>query len=310
MKKMFVLLFFCATHTFAQTDWTQFDFIKECKVDTKFPGSVAKSFRENPIFINDYTIIQASLMRGKSQSGVMQKQGVGNAFSEAALAGVSQEALQALINDLHKEFVAELKAAGLNVTDGDELIASDYAKSKAGGKNVIIGKTDGTVVFDKVGPTNPMAYDVKETNIFRPKDVNVFVNPGAIGGNFYGKLSIKENVNLISIAYQVRFATFEGSKTMTRNTIETKAGLSITPVITIINPKGAFSWIAFKKAVWGNNHWSKGLVTEGSFNGSLLGLASKGEYAIHADEAAYIQELRDIVSNLQKDLVAHIKAQL
>ncbi len=297
-------------NVYAQTDWSDFDFIKECKVDTKFPGAVAKSFRDNPIFINDYFFMQASLMKGKSQAGVMQKQGVGSAFAEAALAGVSKEALQSLIDDLHKELVSGLKAAGFNISDGEALLQSEYAKGKADGKNVMIGKTDGTVIFDKVGGTDPMVYDTRERSIFRPREKNVFLTSAKISGNFYQKLSTKENVNLLSIGYQIRFATFEGSKTMTRNTLETQAGLSITPVIMIVNPKGSFAWIAFKRAVWGNNDWSKGLVKEGSFNGSLLGLSSKGEYAIHADEALYVQEVRNIISNLQKDLVLHIKSQL
>lgn len=311
MKKLFLaVLIVCPAYGFAQTDWTQFDFIKECKVDTKFPGGVAKSFKENPIFINDYSILQASLMKGSSQAGVMQKQGVGSVFSEAALAGVSQEALQSLIDDLYKEFVAEMKSAGFNITDGEALVQSEHARSKADNKNAMVGKTDGTVIFDKLGPTDPNSYDIKEQNIFRPKGINVFMTTANIPGNFYQKLATKENVNLLSIGYYVRYAAFEGSKTVSKNRLETKASLSITPVIMITNPKGSFSWITFKKGVWGGNHWSKGLVKEGSFNGSLLGLASKGEYAIHADESLYIQELRDIVSNLQKDLVQHIKAQL
>jgi hypothetical protein len=312
MKKTFSLMVALTIFSlaFAQTNWETVDFIKEYKVDTKMPGGVSKSLRTNPTFINDYSVLQASLMKGSSQAGVTQKQGVGSVFSEAALAGVSKEALQKLIDEMYAEFVEELRKAGLNITDGTDLMKSEYIKSKAGDKKANIGKTDGVAIFEKVGDTDPHVYDTKERNIFRPNDKNIFITNAVPAGNFYQKLSTKENVNLISIGYYIKFANFEGSKTVSKNKLTTSAGLSIHPVIMIYNPGGLFSWITFTKGVGGNNNWSKGLVEKKSQDGSIFGLSSSADYSIHADEAKYIAELQSIISNLQKDLAAHIKSQL
>ncbi|KYG71448.1 hypothetical protein MB14_11790 [Roseivirga ehrenbergii] len=293
----------------AQTDWSKVDFVKKYNVKTKIPGGVAKSLKSEPTFLNDYSITQASLMKGKSQAGVMQKQGVGSVFGEAALAGVSAEALQKLVDELHAQFVAELKGIGLNITDGQEVIDNANSNGKADRKNSIIGKTDGTVMYEKSGLLDNTP-DIKEQNTFRPNNKNVFLTTAKVPGNFYNNEAKKANVNMISISYMIRFASFDGSKNTNRNTLTTSAGLSIQPTISIINPKAAWGWVAFNKQIEGNNDWSKGLVETDSRDGSFWGLSSKGEYSIHADEAKYIEELRQIVLNAQRAIVAEIKASL
>ncbi|TCK99500.1 hypothetical protein EV198_3328 [Roseivirga ehrenbergii] len=311
MKKL-TLLLMLAVATIglnAQTDWSKVDFVKKYNVKTKIPGGVAKSLKSEPTFLNDYSITQASLMKGKSQAGVMQKQGVGSVFGEAALAGVSAEALQKLVDELHAQFVAELKGIGLNITDGQEVIDNANSNGKADRKNSIIGKTDGTVMYEKSGLLDNTP-DIKEQNTFRPNNKNVFLTTAKVPGNFYNNEAKKANVNMISISYMIRFASFDGSKNTNRNTLTTSAGLSIQPTISIINPKAAWGWVAFNKQIEGNNDWSKGLVETDSRDGSFWGLSSKGEYSIHADEAKYIEELRQIVLNAQRAIVAEIKASL
>lgn len=299
----------CVTVATAQ-DWSKVDFIKECKVDTKMPGGVAKSLKSNPTFVNDFYISQVSLMKGSSQAGVMQKQGVGSVFAEAALAGVSQQALQALVEELHVAFIQDLKNAGLNITTGDDVLQSDHAKSKMDDKKAMVGKTDGKPIYDKVTAMDISGYDTKERWLFRPDDMNIYMTTATIPGNFYQKLSTKEKVNLLSIGYVIKFATFEGSKTMSKNRLTTSAQLSITPVIMITNPAGLFSWITYKKPVVGGDEWSKGLDEQKSRDGSFWGLSSSADYAVEADEAKYIAEIKEIVLALQKNLAAHIQSEL
>ncbi|KYG78978.1 hypothetical protein [Roseivirga echinicomitans] len=311
MKK-FTLLLILAMATIglnAQTDWSKVDYVKKYKMKTKISGGVAKTLKGNPTFINDYYISQASLMKGKSQAGVMQKQGVGSVFAEAALAGVSAEALQKLIEELHAQFVQELKGIGLTITDGQSVIDEANKSGKADRKNAWIGKTDGEVIFDKLGLLDNTS-DIKEINIFRPKDMPIYSTSAKIPGNFYNNAAKKGDMNLISINYVIRFASFDGKKSMTRNSLTTEAGLSILPNVSITNPKAAWGSITFDKPIEGDNDWSKGLVETNSRDGSFWGLSSKGEYSIHADEAKYIEELRQIVLNTQKAIVAQIKSNM
>lgn len=311
MKKLtLTIIFAIATIGLnAQTDWSKIDFEKKFKIKTKVGGAISKSFKSQPTFINDYYISQASLMKGKSQSGVMQKQGVGSVFAEASLAGVSSEALQKLIEELHAQFVQELKGIGLTITDGQEVIDYGNESGKASRKNAWIGKTDGAVIFDKLGLLDNTS-DVKEVNIFRPKDMPIYTTWAKVPGNFYNSAAKKANVNMININYMIRFASFEGKKSMSKNKLTTTAGLSIQPSVSITNPKGAWGWVVFDRPIEGDNDWSLGLVETDSRDGSFWGLSSKGEYSIHADEAKYIEELREIVLNAQKAIVAQIKASL
>lgn len=309
MKKITLILALILTGTIlqAQTDWSKVDFEKKYNIKTKIPGGIAKSLKSEPTFLNDYKITQASLMKGVSQAGMMQKQGVGNVFGEAALAGVSAEALQKMIDELYAEFVTDLKAIGLNISDGQQVI--DDAGSKKDKNNTVIGKTDGKPIYDKTGLLDNTP-DIKEQNIFRPNNKNVYVTNARIPGNFYNNAAKKANVNMLTINYTVRFASFESTKKASSNTLTTTAGLSILPTISIINPKAAWGWIEFGKQVEADNGWSLGLVEEDARDGSFWGLSSKGEYSIHADEAKYIAELKGAISSAQKAIVAQIKASL
>jgi hypothetical protein len=311
MKKITLLLALAiATVSLnAQTDWSKVDFAKKYKMTTKISGGVAKTLKSDPVFINDYYISQVSLMKGKSQAGMMQQRGVGNVVAEASLAGVSAEALQKLIDELHAQFVEELKGIGLTITDGQAVIDEANESGKSDKKNAWIGKTDGAVIFDKTSVLDN-APDIKEQNFFRPKDMPIYMTSARIPGNFYNNAAKKGNMNLISINYVIRFASFDSKKKSNSNSLTTSAGLSIQPTVLITNPKAAWGSITFEKPIEGNNDWSKGLIETDSSDGSFWGLSSKGEYSIHADEAKYIEELRQIVLNAQKAIVAQIKAKL
>ncbi|MGW8121064.1 hypothetical protein ACV07N_00280 [Roseivirga echinicomitans] len=311
MKKLLILLMLsmATIGLNAQTDWSKVDFVKKYKMNAKIGGAISKSFKSEPTFINDYNISQASLMKGESRAGVMQKQGVGSVFAEAALAGVSAAAIQKLIEELHAEFVKDLTAIGLTISDGQSVLDYGNESGKADKNNTWIGRTDGTVIFDKKGLLDN-AGDVKEVNIFRPTDMPIYTSSAQFVGNFYTKAASKANVNLLSITYQVRFASFDGSKNMNRNSLTTEAGLSILPVVTIMNPKGAWGGVTFDKKIEGNNNWSTGLKETDSRDGSYWGLSSKGKYSIHADEAKYIEELRQMVLYTQKAIAAEIKAKM
>lgn len=292
----------------AQIDWSKVNFEDEYKSKTKIPGSAAKSLQANPVFINDYYLTQASLMKGASHAGTIQKQGVTSVFAEAALAGVSPEALQALIEELYTHFVEDLKGIGLNVTNGDAVMQSKYVLSKADKKNVMIGKTDGQYIYDKSPAIDMSGSDIKEQYIFRPANNNVFAT-FKIPGTFYQNLAAKEKINLISIGYIVRFAQFDGKNSgLSKNSLTTTAGLMITPVISLVNPKGSFAWITYDKNIYGNNDWSNGLIKTGSRDGSALGLSSSADYAIDANQEKYLNELKQMIIYLQKDIANQLKA--
>lgn len=313
MKKLHFFLFVFSLFVQVQAkdksktiNWSNVDFVKEYKIKAKIPGAVGKSLSQNPTFINDFYLVQASLMKGSSQAGTLQKQGVGSVFSEVELGGISKEALQKLVEELYQEFTTELKNAGLNVVDGSQLLESKYAQSKKDDKNSMVGKASSEPVFDKVSFTT--GSDIREQYIFRPDGKMVYTTWKKIPANFYQKLSTQEKTNLISIGYTIRFASFDGQHVgLSKNRLETAAAISIVPSIMIVNPKGSFSWIKVGESIWGNNGWAEGLVKTSSRDGSYFGLSSSADYAVAANEGQYISELKSIVSNLQKSIVGVLK---
>ena len=291
-----------------EKDWDAVDFVDDYKIKYKISGGAAKELMKNPTFINDYSISQATLMKGSSQPGTLQKQGVGAVFAEAALGGVSKEAFQKMIEECHQHFKSQLEAIGFNLTDGQDVVNSKFAQKKKGKKRTLIGKTPDEPIFQKISFIQ--GSDIKEILHFRPRDQYVAASWKNVSTIVF-RLSSKEDVNTIGINYEVRFADFEGIKTgLSKNTLETKAGLSIIPTIEINNPKGKKSMVFVKKRIIGGNSWAKGMVKTSERDGDWLGLSSSADYALAADSEAFIQELKSIIIAFQNDLIKGLEKEL
>lgn len=295
--------------TFAQEkDWNAVDFVDDYKIKYKISGGAAKLLLKEPTFINDYSISQATLMKGSSQPGTLQKQGTGAVFAEAALGGVSKEEFQQMVEECHQHFKDQLNEIGFQLTDGKAVVNSKFAQKKKGKKKTLIGKTTDEPIFQKV--SFMQGSDIKEILHFRPKNqyvVAVWKDVSTIPF----RLSSKEDVNTISINYEVRFANFEGiKKGLSENTLKTKAGLSIVPSIVINNPKGKKSMVYVKKRIYGGNSWAKGMVKTSEKDGDWLGLSSSADYALAADSQTYLQQLKSIIIAFQNDLIKGLQQEM
>ncbi len=293
-----------------KTDWSKVDFIKDYKVKFKIPGAAKKSLNSNPTFITDYSINNALRMKGSESNAK------GTVHSEVFFAGIPQDKFQAMVDELYQDFQNELTKAGITLSDGEKELQSDYAmKQKEKDKN-FVGKTGSEPSHQEAGlldggiPGYGVMF-VKEGVSFRPVGKNTYVAGGKINGNFYQKLSSQENVNLLSIGYNITFASFEGSRGYKSARLETSPALSIQPYITLINPKGAFSFISVGGGpIWGNGGWDLGLKETELNKLEYFGLATSAKYAVEADPDKYIAEVKSIIENFQINLVKALKEQL
>ena len=290
----------------AKTNWENVDFMDAYKIKVKIPGGVAKSLKNNKTFINNYSVGQALRMKGSE--GTATK----TLFSEVSFGGVSQSDFQAMVDELYQDFVSDLTAAGLNVTNGDEIVAGSYAQKKKADNKSWIGKVGKDPVPTKAGIMDGVilgygVWGVKDGVDFRPTDSNVFLTSKKIYGNFYGNLISSENVNLISVAYYVTFAAFDGGKGYKDIKLATKPALSINPVVYISTPKGTSTITVGKGPFWGNSGWSAGIVETDSHDGAFWGISSKAKYSIDVKPELYLGEIKAITKNFQKDLVQVIK---
>lgn len=300
----------------AQTDWSSVDFTKEYKGNFKIGGASAKSLKNNKTFVAGYNVHQATVMKGSESSATK------SVFSEVSLGGLSNETYQQMVDNLYKQLMQELDAAGLQTTEGEDVLATDYAKSQAAKekKDIYIGSTGEQTSYESKAPAigggiaGYQVLFVKRDISFQPRNKNIYMTSNIItSGNFYQKLCTKENYNLLLFDFKVTFAYFDGGKGYKDVKLATKPAMAITVTVSLITPNGAFNKVYYSKLpVWGNEGWSEGInKTKDNKNDSeLLGLARSADYEITANSNKYITEVSAIISNLQKDIVKHIKEQL
>lgn len=315
-KVLFLLLLFLSGFVFAQKDWSKVDFSKEYKGKFKIGGASAKSLKNNKTFVNSYTVSQATTMKGSEKSATKA------IFSEVSLGGVSNESYQEMVDELYQVFVDELNAAGLQVTEGEEVVASDFVKDKVSNnkKDENIGSVGENTMYEgkkKITEGSMPGYRVWAVHndvSFIPRNKIIYSTSNLIkSGNFYGKLASKENVNLLSVAYQVTFASFDGGRGYKDIKLSTNPVVAVSVSVSLITPNGAFNKIFYDKLpAWGSADWSEGIEKskDNKSTAEFLGLARSAEYEVTADSQKYLGEVKAIIGNLQKDIVKNIAASL
>jgi hypothetical protein len=318
MKTIFsiILIAVFSMTVFGQQDWSKVDFFDEYKGKVKIGGASAKALKENKIFVNYYTVGQATTMKGSEKSATKA------VYSEVSLAGLENAAYQQMVDELYRQLLAELEAAGLQITNGDDVLNSGYAQERLakGKKDEHIKKTGANPAYEgKMKITEGAmpgygAWAVTRDITFPPGNANIYYTDDIIkAGNFYQKLATKENFNLLSIQFFVSFASFDGGRGYKDISLATNPVLAISATVKLITPNGAANTIFFKDfPVWAGSEWSEG-IEKGKDNknsAEAFGLARSAEYEIRANSDRYLNEVKDIISNLQKDIVEGIKTSL
>ncbi len=303
----------------AQKDWSKVNFSKEYKRNVNIKGGPAKLLAKNKTFIAGYTISQATEMKGSETSSALQSGNMKSVFAEAELGGINREDYQQMVDKLYQSLVKELKTVGLNITNGDEIIASAYAQKQLakGDDKIFIGSTganpsyegkrkikDGTILGY---PTGTIIRDLS----FPATNTNIYATSKLVYGNFYQKLVESEACNLLFVNFKITFAYFDGGKGYKSVKLDTKPAIAVKATIGLINAKGG-GQIAYKDDVWGSDTWVKemGKTKDNQGAADFFGLARSADYAIIANSDAYLNELSSIISNLQKDIVAGLKESL
>lgn len=300
----------------AQTDWSSVDFTKDYKGNFKIGGASVKSLKNNKTFVTGYNVHQATVMKGSESSATK------SVYSEVTLGGISNDVYQQMVDNLYNNLMKELANAGLQTTEGEDVLATDYAKRQAakGKKDIYIGSTGEQTSYEGKAPAigggiaGYQVLFVKRDISFQPRNKNIYLTSNIFTlGNFFQKLCTKENYNLLLFDYKVTFASFDGGKGYKDIKLATNPAIAITVTVSLITPNGAFNKVYYSKLpVWGNAGWSDGISkTKDNKNDSeFFGLARSAEYEITANSDKYINEVSAIISNLQKDIVKNIKAAL
>lgn len=304
MKKFKLLVtaafLFISVAAFSQKDWSKANIADDYKMNvSKLSGGVAKSLKAVPTFVCDYKVLQRI-----EQHGANSKGGGPSVFSGASFQGVEQAAYQKMIDDLHASLLKQLEAAGLTMADGNAIVNGEFAVSQNDGKNDFAGVHDGSIKEEKVDMTKD------RQAIFRPA-APLYFTDRQIPGTYYMKLAKKENVNLMYVSYWITFAGFEADRGYNSKSLTTSPYLTVTPIVTLITPKGLWSSVTLNKGpIAGNDGWSSGVEEVKSRDGSFWGLSSSADYVVVAKQDEYIKEVSGIVGAFQKAMTEAVKAEL
>lgn len=301
---------------FSQKNWSKYDYSKEQKAKFSIKGSSAKSLKNNKTFIAGYTISQATTMKG-SQRGATK-----SVFSEVSLGGLSNEQYQQMVDDLYNKFIEELNNSGLQITEGEDVLKTEYVKGKLekDRKDEYIGSTgdnpayDGKKKIQEGAMPGYGAWAVTRDVSFPPRNKNIYLTSNIIkSGNFYGKLSNKENYNLLIVNFYVSFASFDGGRGYKDIKLATKPVMAVSVKINLVTPNGAYNKLYYKDLpLWAGASWSEGIVKtkDNKSTSEFLGLARSADYSITANSEKYITELKEIIDGFQKDIAKNIKENL
>jgi ACT domain-containing protein len=301
-------------------DWNTVNFGEKYKGQFKMKGKSAKMLTKHKVFVNNFEVKQAVIAKGSQTTSALQSGKRKSIYSTVGLVGVSKEAYQQMVNNLHNQFVEELKAIGLDITNGDDVLNLPYVKKQIakGKKSTIAGNTGNTMGYQgkkKINSDRIIGYPngtaaVKNDYSFVPQNVNRCINTNMIkSGIFYQKIT-DQGFNFLNVRYYVNFVSFNGSRGYKDIKIASVPVISVNVEVDYNGPKGAWQVFNYKKDIYSTNEsWVKGMrkVKDNSADANFFGLASSFGYEVEADSEAYLAELESILTNLQKDIVKNLK---
>jgi hypothetical protein len=301
-------------------DWSTVNFTEEYKGQFKMKGKTAKLLTKHKVFVNNFEVKQATIAKGSQSTSALQSGNPKTIYSTVGLVGVSKEAYQQMVNNLHNQFLEELKAIGLDITNGDDVLNLPYVKKQIAKdkKNTIAENTGNMMGYEgkkKVDSDRIPGYPngsaaVRNDYTFVPQNVNRCINTNMMkSGNFYQKIT-DQGFNFFNVRYYVNFVSFNGSRGYKDIKIASVPVISVNVVVDYKGPKGAWQVFNYKKDIYSTNEsWIKDMrkVKDNSSTANFLGLASSFGYEVDADSKAYLAELESILTNLQKDIVKNLK---
>jgi len=317
MKTTLLLVIVLISGTlFAQTNWNKVDYANDYKRKVNISGGSVKSLKKNKTFVAGYTVSQATFMKGSNTTATS------GVHSKAGLGGLDNESYLLMVEELYKEFVQELEAAGLQITEGEDVMATEFVQAKIAKnkQDEYIGSTGDSPILEgkkKISDGSIPGYGawaVHRDVSFQPGNKNIYQTTNLLKwGNFNLKLAAKEKYNLILINFYVSFAYFDGSSGYRDIKLKTNAVMAVSVQVSIFSASGGKTEVYYKKLpIWGGDDWNLGFNTtkNNASDAELFGLALSTEYQISADPKKYMQEAKSIIGNLQKDIAKGIKESL
>jgi hypothetical protein len=296
MKKIITLLALLAFSTmcYAQkkkdkstppTDWATYDYSKTFSY--KNGGGKKDIGKLKRVFIADFVVNQVVTAVGKQTGSTnFAKMTVG-------LSGIDAKAYQQMVTELYQQAIEQLKAEGYEVLTEDEVAKNSFLVED-------IGK-DGGLFVNYVDETLPTFKELgNEVVAIRPLGKFAARNTKVTAGIWYNKLGKALNAHAISIALNVNFMVFDGSRLG-------GARIEGTPLINTYasmmwsNANGGM-WVFPGDRMYGNKSWSKSRIEETNSSTTIFGSA-KSAYVVEAAQTEYLAEISGMLKGVSTTFI-------
>lgn len=294
MKKFITLLALasCSVMCFAQkkkdkapTDWATYDFSKAFSY--KNGGGKKDIGKQKRIFIADFVVNQVVTAVGKQTGSTnFAKMTVG-------LSGLDSKAYQQLVTELYQKAIEQLKAEGYEVLSEEEVANNSFLAEDKG--------KDGGLFVNYIDENLTTFKELNNEVVgIRPLGKFAVRNSKVTAGIWYNKFCKAINAQAVSIALNVNFMVFDGSR-LGGARIEGTPVIDAGAMMMWSNANGGM-WVFPGDHMYGNGTWAKSGINETSSSTTIFG-AVKSAYVVEASQPEYLAEIKGILSGVSATFI-------
>lgn len=320
MKKLVLISALLTAVIFVTAQNTYKDFNYDKIVKDKL-GPVKKDLRSGKVFISDFVLKQTTAVSASAQGFGGMTGGNSKTSLALALSGITEANYQKIVDELYNEMISQLKALGVEIINEDKALKAfeenDFKEKiiaeKIGGKAKYLTKK--TLALAEFRPSNKLIITRDQ------KDLNSMANFSAqMAEQKTGRKMAKSlDAAIIKFEFTIGIADIKTRNSVISDISAVKAWpmLKVRSRATIYGGKrGAIGNLYTKKEINKINHWvinlsKKGRIDawdKGQSGNKYMGWSrTKATNPIVANEAIFLNELKGIISNLNKVYLADIK---
>lgn len=269
----------------APTDWSSYDYSKTFSY--KNGGGKKDIAKLKRVFIADFSVNQVVTAVGKQTGSTnFAKMTVG-------LSGIDTKAYQQLVGELYALTVEQLKAEGYEVISDEEVAKNSFLADEKNSGSFFAGYVDES--FPPYKELN------NEVIAIRPLGKFVARNSKVTAGIWYNKFCKAIDAHAISIALNVNFMVFDGSR-LGGARIEGTPVIDAGAMMMWSNANGGM-WVFPGDHMYGNGSWVKSGIEETNSDTNMFG-SVRSAYVVRASQPEYLAEVRGILSGVTKTFIS------
>ncbi len=265
-------------------DWNTYDFSKTFSY--RNGGGKKDIAKQKRIFIADIVVNQVITAVGKQTGSTnFAKMTVG-------LSGIDTKAYQQIVQEVYALAIQQLKDEGYEVLSDDEVAQNKFFSEEKESESLFVGR-----VKEDLTPYKELGNQVVS---IRPVGKFAVRNSKVTAGIWYNKLCKALDAQAVSIALNVTFMAFDGSR-LGGARIEGKPLLDAGAMMMWSNANGGM-WVFPGQHMYGNPSWIKSGIEETNSETNLFG-SVRSAYMVQASQEEYLKEVKGMLTGVTKTFI-------